>query len=273
MSSPAAALLPRESQQPLNPWCSGWAPSCWASSLQRAGGLLPTPRYFWFTLTSASAPSPSQEPLGWREPGARHAPPVTFKAGAAHSPRAAAPSHPGPQAPEPPLSYAAAPGAPTSALRALRGTRAGGGCGCGCGELGVSHNALFSAPPAAEAGPHHRRLRPLVATPAPPAGGALWGPQAQAPLLIPRTACRQGRKGSALPAPPNQPVRASGGPPPGPCVGQRVGGPREVSPGSRLQNERLPSPPPRPNRFQRKGVYLECLFIFSQDKTQKVTTS
>lgn len=59
----------------------------------------PTPCYFWFTMTSAGAPSPSQEPLGWRERGARHAPPVTFKAGAAHSPRAAAPSHPGPQAP------------------------------------------------------------------------------------------------------------------------------------------------------------------------------
>ena len=81
--------------------------------------LPPTPRYFCLTLTSP--PSPSQEPPGWSEPGGPHAPPVTFKARARDPPRGAAP------APETPVPYAAAPGAPTSALRALRGTRAGGG--------------------------------------------------------------------------------------------------------------------------------------------------
>lgn len=124
-------------------------------------------------------------------------------------------------------------------------------------------------------GPHQRRLRPLSPRrPDWPAGNS----EAPEPgsVFDPKGSLGSGRRGAeaALPAAPTQTAQESGcqkaiapAPPSSQGAGER---PRSAG-GGELIKRRGDCPPPQES--QRGGIYLEYLFIFLHDKTQKVTTS
>lgn len=123
---PAAPDLPGKPSHPFTPAVLGGGPSCWASSLQRAGGLPPN-LAICVTYIPATA-SLSQEQLRPGELGGPRATPVTFKPRS----RLLAPQDP---APAPPRR----PGAPRltrpPASPGLRAPPRDDG-GCERGELG-----------------------------------------------------------------------------------------------------------------------------------------
>lgn len=166
------------------------------------------------------------------------------------------------------MPYAAVPGAPTSALRARRGTRAGGGrrlrLRLRLRGLGVSHNALLSAQRAEGAGATSPLAPPARSHPGSP-GNSETPPQTPAPPLIPKVARSQESTGPRMPFLHPQPSRSesravSPGPPPRPCAGQQVGTEVGLQEGSQFQREGCP-PLLGSIRSQRRGNLLR-IFIY-----------
>lgn len=261
MSGPAAAPFLTESQQPLNPCCSGWAPSCWGSSLQRAGGLLPAsprpkPLLFLVHTDVSQCPLPFPGAAGLERAVGPACAPSDLQGGSrplAPRGRPVTPPAPGPGTPavlrccSRRSHFGAARSPRDQGGRRLRRRLRG---------LGVSHNALFSAPQAQEAGPHHHRRRPLRPSGRPRLAGNCRAPTPRLPFASQgRLAVREER---GLPFPPLRPSQCgsvqapSPGPTPGPRGGPREGGRRSVCGDRGAGSEkRLPSPsapPPTDSR-------------------------